>query len=407
MIMTTQKRLVPREPATGIRLSWVLVGFLVWIGALPTASRATPQFARQHQLRCTACHLLPPKLNEDGLAFQASGYRLPARLQNQKTESEQPAGLATIPLAVWITGRFEDQGAGKASDLFLPKVELISGGRVNEEWSYFIEWRVVSLSLNSDGSLKDRGGRFEDLQFQFFGERHSLKIGQYRTLNQIDVSLRLSPSDPLLFKNSLPTGTHDDPRIASLSRFSPSSRSPSLGYAFQSIKGHRASDGLFHYLTVPYIGEFSIPLSSEASETASFELAEPKGVFLETFYRKGHKSVGGHAFVEDDSWLLTALGTYDWKNLFVTAGLGVDDPGFGDTRQRSSLEVQYLVTGRRNLRAAAGLRIEEVSDDGKRTAYVPYFALAAPNTQHTFLLQLQYKNQEGSDSFVLDFSVLF
>ena len=28
--------------------------------------------------------------------------------------------------------------------------------------SYFIEWRVVSLSTRQDGSLKDRGGRFED-----------------------------------------------------------------------------------------------------------------------------------------------------------------------------------------------------------------------------------------------------
>ncbi len=342
-----------------MRQSWILVGLLVWIGALPTASRATPQFARQHQLRCTACHLLPPKLNADGLAFQASGYRLPARLQNQKTESEQQGGFATIPLAAWITGRFEDQGTGRVSDVFLPKVELISGGRVSEEWFYFIEWRVVSLSLNSDGSLKDRGGRFEDLFFQRdLGERHLLKLGQYRTLNQVDVSLRLSPSDPLLFKNALPTATHGDPRLNSLSRFSPSSRSPSLGYAFQSIKGQRASDGLFHYLTVPFTGEFSIPLSSEASQTASFELDEPKGVFLETFYRRGQKSVGGHAFVADDAWLLTALGTYEWKNLFVTAGLGVDDPGFGDTRQRSSLEVQYLVTGRRNLRAAVGLRIE-------------------------------------------------
>ena len=56
---------------------------------------------------------------------------------------------------------------------------------------------------------------------------------------------------------------------------------------------------------------------------------------------------------------------------------------------------------------AAGLRVEEVSDDGRRVAYVPYIAVSAPNTRHTFLLQLQYKNQEGSDSFVADLSALF
>ncbi len=393
----------------GIRGRGVLVCFLLGIAALPGTIAATPQFAREHHLRCTACHLLPPKLNENGLAFQASGYRLPERMRDSERAEEQRTSFSTIPLAAWITGRFEDKGSGGASELFLPKVELISGGTLGEQWSYFAEWRIVSLSLNSNGSLKDRGGRFEDLFLEWkFADRHSLRLGQYRTLNQLDVSLRLSPSDPLLFKNSLPTGAHQDPRIASLSRFSPSSRSPSIGYSFQSIQGRRSADGLFHFVTVPFIGELSIPLSSEASETASFELeGPPKGVFVETFYRRGQKSVGAHAFYDDEAWLLTALGTYDWKNLMVTAGFGIDDQESGDSRQRSSLELEYLFTRGGAARTAVGVRIEDVSDDGRSAAYVPYVALAGPNTRHTFLLQLQYKEQEGSDSFVLDLSLLF
>ena len=62
------------------------------------------------------------------------------------------------PFSVWITARFEDQGSGGANDLLLPKVELITGGTLGEQWSYFAEWRIVSLSLNSDRSLNDRGG---------------------------------------------------------------------------------------------------------------------------------------------------------------------------------------------------------------------------------------------------------
>ncbi len=381
----------------------VLLG-IVTLLAIATPAQATPQFARTHQVNCTACHVVPPMLTEDGLAFQASGYQLVRSTDSNKDESRP----RPIPMSGWITARDEDQGSAGASDLFLPKVELISGGRIGKQWSYFVEWRIVSLSLNPDGSLKDRGGRFEDLFFNWNVGRHSARVGQYRTINQVDVSLRLSPSDPLLFKNGLRTGSDPDPRLDSLNRFSPSSRSPSLGYSFQSITGKRASDGLFHFVTVPFVGEFSIPLSQEASQTASFELEEAKGLYVETFYRRGQKSIGGHAFADGDgAWLLTALGTWDWRDLFLTAGVGVDDEDQRDRRQRGSVQAEYLFTRRKRIRGAAGLRVEEVSDDGKRVAYVPYIAVSAPNTRHTFLLQLQYKNQEGSDSFVADLSALF
>ena len=133
----------------------VLLGIVALL-AIATPARATPQFARELQVTCTACHVVPPMLNEDGLAFQASGYRLLHSMDSNKDESRP----RTIPMAVWIAARAEDQGSAGASDLFLPKVELISGGRIGDQWSYFVEWRIVSLSLNADGSLKDRGGRF-------------------------------------------------------------------------------------------------------------------------------------------------------------------------------------------------------------------------------------------------------
>ncbi|MEE9218944.1 MAG: hypothetical protein V3U98_07735, partial [Acidobacteriota bacterium] len=219
----------------------VLLG-IVTLLAIATPARATPQFARTHQLNCTACHVVPPMLNENGLAFQARGYQLPRALRSTDSNKDE-FRPRTIPMAVWITARDEDQGSAGASELFLPKVELISGGRIGKQWSYFVEWRIVSLSLNADGSQKDRGGRFEDLFFNWNAGRHSARVGQYRTINQVDVSLRLSPSDPLLFKTGLRTGSDPDPRLDSLNRFSPSSRSPSLGYSFQSITGKRASDG--------------------------------------------------------------------------------------------------------------------------------------------------------------------
>lgn len=250
------------------------------------------------------CHSLPPKLNLTGLDFQARGYRLPPGVTTGDENSKRADN--TVPLAIWLTGRYEDKTSGGASDVFLPKVELISGGRFAQNWSYFVEWRMVSLGLNDDGSQSDRGGRFEDLFVTWEpAEGHALKLGQYRLLQQTDVSLRLSPSDPLLYKNGLRVAEDSDPRIHGLSTFSPSSRSPSVSYTVKSIKGNRPADGLFHAITLPFVGEFSIPFSDEASRRASFEVGDLKGAFLETYFRKGHRTVGAHAFIRDEVWLAT------------------------------------------------------------------------------------------------------
>ena len=110
--------MLPTTPARMARLAGLACVFLASAIA-PPASEATPQFARQHQLRCTACHLLPPKLNENGLAFQASGYVLSEQLRRQRRVEAGAPGFTTFPFAAWITGRFQDQGSGGASDLSL------------------------------------------------------------------------------------------------------------------------------------------------------------------------------------------------------------------------------------------------------------------------------------------------
>jgi len=91
----------------------------------------------------------------------------------------------------------------------------------------------------------------------------------------------------------------------------------------------------------------------------------------------------------------------------LTAGLGVDDRSSQGSRRRESLAAEYLWTGSERLRAAAGLRIENVSDDGREVGFAPYFVVSGPNTQHTFLLQIEYQTQPAGDLLVIDLSLLF
>jgi len=373
---------------------------LTWAGS---DARATPQFARKYDVRCNACHVVPPKLSIDGLAFAARGYRMPEELERTKAD--------TWPFAVWLTGRHEDQDPKDFSETSFPKIELISGGPLGEDFSYFVEWRTVSRETRSDGSLRDRSGRFEDAFLNWkIDERSTLTLGQYRALNQVDVSRRWSISEPALFSTSLAGKPSSDKRIESLRSFSPAGRSPGLTYTFQSMAGKRASDGLFHFVTVPFPGELSIPLTSKARDEASFEWrGEPKGVFLETFYRRGLDSLGFHSFIGDDRWLATAVGTLNFKNVDLTGGIGMDDRRDGTPRVRSSLELEYSFVHDMEdvLRAGVGFRVEHVSNNGTEPAYIPYFVLSGPNKNHTFLLQIEFRAQQDNEGIFIDLSLVF
>ena len=380
----------------------VIVGALAVVAASPDA-QATPQFARAYNMRCNACHVIVPKLNAYGLAFAARGYRLSPQREEKKVD--------TWPFALWLTASHENQDSKGFSETLFPKVEIISGGPLGDDFSYFVEWRTVSRGTRSDGSIKDRSGRFEDAFINWkVDEQSSLTLGQYRALNQVDVSRRLSISEPALFSTSLPGESARDKRIEALRAFSPSGRSPGLTYSFQSIQGESPSDGLFHFVTLPFVGELSIPLTSKARDAASFELrGEPKGVFLETFYRKGLNSIGLHSFIGDDRWLVTGVGTLNLDNFYFTGGIGVDDRRDGSPRVRSSLEMEYLYA--RDLddlfRAGVGFRVEHVSNAGRDPAYIPYFVLSGPNKHQTVLLQIQYRAQKDNEGFFIHLSVLF
>lgn len=338
-------------------LFFVLAAAIAFVLLPARDARGTPQFARMYGIEsCTSCHVVAPKLNRFGEAFRARGYRL------DPTSARGPQ--STAPLAVWITARQEEQVSRDFSELYLNRVELISGGPIGDlPLSYFVEWRVVSMETRSDGTLRDRSGRFEDAFINLgLGQRAGVTVGQFRALNQIDVSRRLSLGEPAAFSTSLAGDPSDDAGIQSLRGFSPSGRSPGVALSLQSIEGESPSDGLFHRATLPFVGEFSIPLTEEARDEASFELEGPaKGIFLETYYRQGLNSIGAHGFVDDDRWLLMGVGTVNYKDLYLTAGVGIDDQEDASSRGRYSLEVEYLPDWSRRWRPGVGFRVEQVT----------------------------------------------
>ena len=386
-------------------LPWAVA--MIVIAAATDTAHAIPQYARKHNLQCTACHTVPPMLNARGQDFWQRGYRL-APGSNLPT-------LATAPVAAWVTARQEDRLDAGFGEGYLTRAELISGGPIGETLSYFIEWRIGSLESRPDGTLRDRSGRFEDAFFNWQPtDRFQFTAGQFRAINQIDVSRRLTLSEPIVFSTSLPGDPGPSSRITSLRAFSPSGRQPGLLFQYQSIKGESEADGLFHSVVLPFVGEWSIPLTPEAHAEASFVSQGPlKGAFLETYYRHDLNSIGAHAFIDDDRWLFTTVATVNYaespltEHVYVTAALGWDDSVMTPSRTRSSVEVLYLPVPLTHdwLRPGVGFRAERVT--GTAPAYIPFVVLSGPNESYTFLTQIEYRHQDDNRSFIFDVSLIF
>ena len=113
-------------------------------------------------------------------------------------------------------------------------------------------------------------------------------------------------------------------------------------------------------------GELTIPFT----DAASFEFeGRLKGLFLEVFRRSGMTSIGGHAFIGDDSRrLLSAVTTHDLRNRFaIVAGVGAFHAmGFIDTRM--SIGVEATISSR----VVGGLRVDHRTGQGSDPSVLLY-----------------------------------
>lgn len=360
-------------------------------------AEAIPQFARRYEVSCGQCHVLPPKLNEFGEEFLAAGYQSPELEVKRKA----------LP-ALWVTGRTESRrlsdGDREVIEPFVNRVEVISGGRLIKPWlSYFVEWRTVSQGTRGDGTLRNRSGRFEDLLVNAHSPTGwELTVGQFRQIGQVDVSRRLSLSEPLVLGSSLPGEGGDDARERSLRGFSPSGRSPSLRFG----KSRELGNGWTWTTTValPVPGEISVPLTDEAEREASHEIDfDLKGVVLESYLRRGVSSFGGHVFYDDsERYLIQGVATSRRGDLWWTAMVGVARSR-GSERARWSLEGQYLPSGR----LGVGARLEDQAADGADTALIPYVTWHFPGRFHRFTLTAEQRIQQDRNTTLLELGVLF
>lgn len=324
---------------------------------------ATPQFARAYQVDCDTCHTLPPRLNRRGEDFVARGYRF-----------DEPALMAshrTIPVAVWNTVDLEHRASSDLTKGFPSRVEIISAGVVGRtRASYFIELRALSQQIGSGGRLLNRSGRFEDLFLTVpLGQSGALTatVGQFRALNQVDVSRRLSLSEPQAFSAGVADArpAASSARLTSLRAFSPAGRQPGVRLLYHRASPDHPADGWYAGVTLPLTGELTLPFT----DAASFEFeARPKGVFGETYYRRGLASIGGHVFAGDNRALALGVAGTDLGKQWSLLGAAGFDRFRGRTAGRVSLGVEYAAW----MRVVLGARLDHRTGTNRDPALLVY-----------------------------------
>jgi hypothetical protein len=379
----------------GSRLLLVIVCLASMV---PAPLEATPQFARMYRVDCASCHSAPPRLNERGLRFLASGYRFDA---DQRSRA--------FPLAVWNTVDLEWRQSADLTKGFPSRVELISAGSVGRTRTvYFAEWRALSQSVGGNGRLVDRSGRFEDLFLRVplaAGNAWALSVGQFRTLTQVDVSQRLSLSEPLVLSSSVAGRRSAGARLTGLRAFSASGRQPALRTEHQLTTGPSPSDGWFAAATLPLTGELTVPFA----DAASFELeGRPKGVFLEAYRRLGLTSWGGHAFIGDaQRRVFTAVATQQVSDRFAIVG------GIGSFHAGGTRDTRYSVGGEATVssRLAGGVRVDHRTGQGRTPAVLVFGNIHLPFGRSAFRqairLQVEHRVQRGNHATAFALSHLF
>lgn len=188
---------------------------------IPQKAEAVPQFARRYNLKCSACHTIPPVLNEQGYMFKRLGFHLPPSLAAGQTaesiaylaRNEQPWTLTSnLSFSVADFGyqiqhaTSEGSNSSTSSGFQVNSWNAYFGGGIPDtNFFYFGEFDIVTNGVVSP-----------DMPNAFFGyaggnARSSWFISGGRRLLQAAEGTRaaavysLLPASPLLFENMTST----------------------------------------------------------------------------------------------------------------------------------------------------------------------------------------------------------
>jgi hypothetical protein len=154
---------------------------------LPTPSWAIPAFARKFNLKCYACHTIPPALNKNGYMFKRLGYRMPPDEMDGTKPAPKISELdrnikfnlgntfALIGQTSFTVDKQKGDNPTSNSSFNLDEAALFAAGTIPEtNFSYFVHFELYQdgQSFLEQGAAIYTGGRANSSYFAKIGEMH-------------------------------------------------------------------------------------------------------------------------------------------------------------------------------------------------------------------------------------------
>lgn len=117
--------------STRLRLLTASASALAFALLASASASALPVFAHRYGFSCQQCHTIVPQLNEFGQRFAANGFKLNAP-QNK-----------IVPVAVKVNLQYGSDAEEGLPKGVVDEIEVLSGGRLGNNTSYFVEQYVV------------------------------------------------------------------------------------------------------------------------------------------------------------------------------------------------------------------------------------------------------------------------
>jgi hypothetical protein len=289
---------------------------------LLTAGRAValPVFSRKYNVPCQTCHIVVPRLNTFGLAFQANHFNWPGGAPGGKK-----TWLQSIPLSGMATFSKEDsQAGGTASFKFRTLQVFASDGFIldkERQGGYFVDWLAAAefKAGNLDNafvSLPVAGPRGE----------FAVTAGQLTPMRfQWDKINSLTRSLPVAIANDIDA-------------FSFAAANPAIRLDYYSRRNQTTADGDYASVGIPFEGHLTLNDDSRL-------YSQTHGIYGNAFRRWGYTSAGVYGYSHSGSYLGGILATHALleNRLFLLGAVaGGHDELTGDTR-RLSLEAEYAL----------------------------------------------------------------
>ena len=363
---------------------WVwLVGVAGLFAARP--GHALPVYARQFGVKCTACHTVPPALNNFGLAFKANFYNWPGK-QGPKpkdpTKYFPVSGIAEFSLEKSFT---EDHTTADFREL---EFFASSGFKLTNRYRGGFFLNAVGVTTDDEEEAGGIENAFVALPFAGKSGEFAVTAGQFMPfMYQWNPLTELTDSAPAALEGPVFTrgrgGIRDEEGA-----FSFLGATPGVRLDYFDRRGQGTADGTYLTLGIPFRGGLAF------NDTSDWGGAN--GVFLHGFRRWGWNSLGAFAYTQAGQHLEGLVGTYAVRPDLRLMGIGAIGHDREGITRRLAAEAEYLP----NPYLGISGRLEVTG--GSHDDVAPVFAVTYyPLQQHYVRLTGEVVERKGERGFFL------